>query len=110
MRALEFGPLEGLISKFGEIRHLQEMPPGNLTMPSAVFKTATAKKEIVSWNPWIALELWKGRGPHAPQDTPDLFERREDLTEISLDWIGRDRLILKAKSTEELMYFTTDND
>jgi anaerobic dimethyl sulfoxide reductase subunit B (iron-sulfur subunit) len=110
MRALEFGPLEKLVSKFGDIRQLEEMPSGRLTIPSAVFRPAQHKRKIVPWDPEAALKLWKSRGPYAPEQAPDLFTRKEDVTDVHPNSIGRDRLVLKAQTVEELMYFTTDND
>jgi anaerobic dimethyl sulfoxide reductase subunit B (iron-sulfur subunit) len=110
MRAFEFGPLHELEARFGRIHELEEMPSGDLTSPSVVFKPPQTKKQIVSWDVETALKLWKSRGPHAPQGAPVLFEKTEDLTEIPPHTIGRDRLVLKAKSVEEFMYFTTDND
>ena len=110
MRAFEFGPVHELMMKFGKLRELEEMPSGDRTHPSVIFRPSQAKKQIVSWDAERALRLWKGRGPHAPQGAPDLFKKKEDLSEIPAHTIGRDRLTLKAKSTEELMYFTTDND
>jgi len=110
MRAFEFGPLHELEARFGRINELEEMPSGELTSPSVVFKPSQAKKEIFSWDVETALKLWKSRGPHAPQGAPVLFGKKEDLTEIPPHTIGRDRLVLKAKSVEEFMYFTTDND
>jgi anaerobic dimethyl sulfoxide reductase subunit B len=110
MRALEFGPLDELKNTFGQLRELPEMPSGNLSQPSAVFKPSQPKRQILPWDMEKALRLWKSRGPHAEQGSPDLFGSLEDLMEIPANTIGRDRLVLKAKNKEEFMYYTTDND
>jgi anaerobic dimethyl sulfoxide reductase subunit B len=108
MRAFEFGPLDQLIVKFGRGQELEEMPSGDRTHPSVVFRPSQGKRQIVPWDAERALRLWKPRGPYAPQGAPDLFGKKEDF--IPARGVGRDRLTLKAKSAEELMYFTTDND
>ncbi len=110
MRALEFGPIDELKKKYGEIRELEEMPRPHITEPSVVFKPPEGKKKILAWDAEKALGLWKSRGPYAPEGAPDLFDRVEDVTQVSVSRIGRDRLVLKAENVKELMYFTTDDD
>lgn len=111
MRALEFGPLKELQERFGSLNTLEEMPPPRITEPSVVFKAADPKKEVISWDAARALQLWKERGPYAPRGAPNLFERVEDLLEVpSEGMVGRTRLVLKPKSAEALMYYTTDDD
>jgi anaerobic dimethyl sulfoxide reductase subunit B (iron-sulfur subunit) len=109
MRALEFGPLNDLIEKFGRIRELEDMPSGKLTRPSVVFKPSQSKRQIIHWDMERAMDLWKKREPLSRELT-DLFESVKDLTEIPPGTIGRGRLVLKAKKSEELMYYTTDDD
>ena len=109
MRALEFGPLNELRSKFGDLRQLEDCLPAG-TGPSVVFKPRGPKKPILPWDAGRALVLWKKRGPYAPADVPDLFVGPEDVDRLASDTIGRSRLVLKAEKAEELMYFTTDDD
>jgi anaerobic dimethyl sulfoxide reductase subunit B (iron-sulfur subunit) len=110
MRALEFGPMDKLVSQFGDLRQLEDMPSPKITLPSVVFKAHDPKKAILSWDVKKAMEHWKKRGPHAPPDAPALFSSLEEFSRISPGTIGRDRLVLKAKNVEEFMYYTTDND
>jgi anaerobic dimethyl sulfoxide reductase subunit B (iron-sulfur subunit) len=110
MRALEFGPLEKLIAQFGSRGELDEMPSGEMTRPGAVFKPSEPKKQIVRWDAGKALSLWKERGPYASPNAPALFRKIEDLIQAPPQTIGRDRLVLKPKNLEELMYYTTDDD
>ena len=60
MRALEFGPLNELRSKFGDLRRLEDMPPAG-TGPSVVFKPRGPKKPILPRDAGRALVLWKKR-------------------------------------------------
>jgi anaerobic dimethyl sulfoxide reductase subunit B (iron-sulfur subunit) len=110
MRALEFGLFGDLTARFGELRDLEELPSGNITRPCVVFKAPDSKRPILPWNSDEALRLWKTRGSQSPQNSRNLFVRVQDLTEIPSNTIGRNRLVLKAKSAKELMYYTSDND
>lgn len=109
MRALEFGPMDPLISRFGDLCQLEDLPSPRITTPSVIFKVRDDKKTILPWDVGKAMKLWKKRGPHAP-DAPDLFQNTEAFTRIPPQSIGRDRLVLKAKNADEFMYYTTDND
>ncbi len=109
LRALEFGPLDELISRFGHLQQLEEMPSPKITLPSVVFKAHQAKKRVLSWDMKKAMELWKIRGPHNPNG-PSLYRNLEDFIRIPPGTIGRDRLVLKAENAAELMYRTTDDD
>jgi anaerobic dimethyl sulfoxide reductase subunit B (iron-sulfur subunit) len=110
MRALEFGPMEELVLRFGDLRQLEDMPSPKATNPSVVFKAHDPKKILLPWDAEKALALWKTRGPYAPANAPDLFENGENLTAIDPGTVGRSRLVLKTRSVEEFMYHTTDND
>jgi len=110
MRALEFGLFADLQAGFGDLRDLEELPSGRITRPSVVFKPPDPKRPILPWNSDEALRLWKTRGGLLTQNTRDLFESVEDVTDVPRKTIGRDRLVLKAKNGEEIMYYTTDND
>ena len=110
MRALEFGPLDKLVSQFGDLRQLEDMPSPRITLPSVVFKPHDPKKAILPWDVKKAMEHWKERGPHALPDVPALFSSLEEFSRISPGIIGRDRLVLKAKNVDEFMYYTTDDD
>jgi anaerobic dimethyl sulfoxide reductase subunit B (iron-sulfur subunit) len=110
MRALEFGPLEELVSEFGQLRQVEDMPSPTITNPSVAFKIREAKKTILPWDVQKATELWKKRGPYAPKDAPDLFADLEEITQVPPKTVGHDRLVLKARNVEEFMYYTTDHD
>lgn len=110
MRALEFGVLDELIRKYGDLRRLVEMPKESITEPAVVFKASSAKRSVVSWNPKKTLELWQKRQPHLSEALPDVFEKISDVREPHRDIVGRNRLVLKAKDSEEFMYYTTDNE
>ena len=110
MRALEFGPLDELVSKYGNLRRLEDMPKESISSPSAIFKPADAKKQVIPWDHQRALELWQKRESPDGEPLPDVFRTVAYVTEAPHDIVGRNKLVLKAKNSAELKYYTTDNE
>ncbi len=110
MRALEFGRLEELEKKYGKLRRLEDMPKETLTQPAVIFKPADGKAKVVPYDAAKALRLWKSRQPYQGEPLPDIFNKETDVTEAPQGIVGRNRLVLKAKDSEELKYYTTDNE
>jgi NADPH-dependent glutamate synthase beta subunit-like oxidoreductase len=80
------------------------------TVPSVVFKREMPKKQIVPWDFKKALELWQKRHPASGEPLPDVFKNMSDVTQSSEQFGGRKKLVLKAKTVEELMIYTTDDE
>ncbi len=110
MRALEFGPLDEIEAKYGKLKKIEDMPKDSITRPAVVFRLSDPKKQVVPWDYNRALELWQKRQPHEGEPLPDIFADISEVTLDSADIVGRNRLVLKAKNTEELMYHTTDDE
>jgi len=110
MRALEFAPLGELERRYGNLKRLEDMPKDSITKPAVVFKPADPKKQVIPWDSNRALELWRKRQPHEGKPLPDIFTEISDVTQTPEDIVGRNRLVLKARNTKELMYYTTDNE
>jgi anaerobic dimethyl sulfoxide reductase subunit B (iron-sulfur subunit) len=110
MRALEFGPLEELRGKYGQLRQLQDMPEDSITRPGVVFRPISPKKQMISWDSDKALGLWQRRDPDKDFSLPDVFLSKSDVTGARQDIVGRNKLMLKAKSCDEMMYYTTDDE
>lgn len=110
LRALEFGPIAELRAKYGNLRRLEDMPKDSITKPAVVLKPADAKKMVVPWDADKALELWQKRQPERGQPLPDIFTAKTDITQPQQSIIGRHKLVLKAKSTAEQLYYTTDDE
>jgi anaerobic dimethyl sulfoxide reductase subunit B (iron-sulfur subunit) len=110
MRALEFGPLAELIRKYGDLRRLEDMPKDSITRPAAVFKPAAGKKQVIPWDPQRALKLWQKRHPESGEALPDVFADLSEVTRAPTDIVGRNKLVLKAKDSAGLMYYTSDNE
>jgi anaerobic dimethyl sulfoxide reductase subunit B len=110
MRALEFGPIEDLVKKYGNLRRLEDMPKETLTGPAVVFKPAAPRTSVIPYNASKALKLWQKRQSPPGETLPDIFTEESEVTEAPQDIAGRNRLVLKAKNSQELKYYTTDNE
>ena len=110
MRALEFGPLEELEKKYGQLKNLEDMPKPTITRPAVVFKPVASKTPVLPWDSLRALELWQKRQPHEGEPLPDIFTTASEVTAAPQNIVGRSRLVLKAKTCDELRYYTTDNE
>ncbi len=80
------------------------------TMPCVVFKSVDAKEMVIQWDPIRALELWQKRQPCKDEPLPDVFSTIADVLYASREIVGRNKLVLKAENSEELLYYTTDNE
>ena len=80
-------------------------------VPSVVIKRPAPKKEIIPWDAARALELWQKRQPADGESLPDVFEDMDEITRPpEPGMIGRDRLVLKARNSEEILFYTTDDE
>lgn len=110
LRALDFGPIEELRKRYGNRNTLEELPDGDQTRPSVVFKPRDGKKQLIPWDGDKALALWQQRGSYAPADLPPTFTDKQAVVNPAPGMRGRDRLVLKAKTAEELMTATRDDE
>lgn len=108
MRALEFGPLAELMAKFGEGKPVPGLPSSPQIKPSAVIRPKLAKKQVVKYNAEKALRLWQVRSPYGPEQL--IFEDPKEVTQAPSEIIGRNKLVLKAKTAKEKQYYATDDD
>lgn len=110
MRALEFGKIEDLVQRYGNIKRLEDMPKDTITKPSAVFKPADSKKQLIPWDHRNALKLWQKREDFDGRPLPDTFVAVDDVLKAPKEIIGRNKLVLKAKDSSKLMYYTMDDE
>ena len=105
MRALDFDTLENLTTKYGTNRDLEDMPSSATTVPAIIFKPMDKKKQYVPYDMNKALQLMARRDP-----LPTVFGSPNDVTDIPQGLVGRDKLIMKPRSTEELMRVTRNDE
>ncbi|MFC2021269.1 4Fe-4S dicluster domain-containing protein [Chloroflexota bacterium] len=112
MRSLEFGPIYELRKRYGSLRRLEDMPRDSITDPNIVFiPSEPKKKQVISWDADKALGLWQKRQPdQADEPLPDVFESISGVTEMPSNIVGRNRLVLKPRDAEELIFYTSDDE
>ena len=110
MRALDFGRFQEIEKKYGNLRSLEDMPNGSFSRPAVVFKPAADKTPVVPYDASRALKLWQKRQPYRGEPLPDIFTSESEVTEAPREIAGRNRLVLKAKNSQELRYYTTDDE
>jgi anaerobic dimethyl sulfoxide reductase subunit B (iron-sulfur subunit) len=108
-RALDFGPLDDLVKKYGSSRQLEDMPSPDLTKPAIVFKAQRTKKQIVPYDANAALQLMAKRDAVTPGLAP-VFNSPSDVTDIPAGIVGRDRLNMKPKNSTEALYWTKNDE
>jgi anaerobic dimethyl sulfoxide reductase subunit B (iron-sulfur subunit) len=105
MRALDFGPLDTLTQKYEPNAPDTSSTPDNSTDPSVVLKPKDARQQIVTLDPTKVISLMGNRGT-----LPPVYTDSTSVTNITLGLVGRSILNIKASSTEELMYYTSNDD
>jgi len=104
-RALDFGPLSTLMTRYGDRRDLEDMPSSRTTKPAIVVKPHTEKRQLVPYNAERALELLMRRDP-----LPPVFTLPTDVAEIPEGMIGRGELVIKHRSAQDLMRRTRNDE
>lgn len=106
-RALDFGPLDELKERYGEIQALEDMPSPNVVKPAIVFKPRTKKQQHVVYDAQKVINLMGVRG-----DTglPDIYDDYSSVTEIEDGLVGYDKLVMKAASVEENLARSKNED
>ncbi|MCL5959362.1 MAG: 4Fe-4S dicluster domain-containing protein [Chloroflexi bacterium] len=110
LRALDFDTLDNLTQWYGRGDALEGLPQQVKARPAAIFKKSDPKRQLVPFDPSDVLRLWRGRGPFASSALPPLFESPEDVTNVPPGIRGRDRLVLKPRTAQELMCYTQDDE
>ena len=80
------------------------------TLPCVVLKPVDPKRMVIPWDAGKALELWQRRRAEDGEPLPDVFGDVSDVFDAPVDVVGRNRLVLKPANSDELLYYTTDNE
>jgi DMSO reductase iron-sulfur subunit len=80
------------------------------TIPAVLFWPIDPKREVIPWDAKRTLELWQKRHADSGEQLPDIFKDVTDVTKNPADITGRNKLVLKPRSVEELMFYTTDDE
>jgi NADH-quinone oxidoreductase subunit F len=104
-RALDFGPLSELIEKYGGNRDIEDMPDSQDTKPAVIFKSHRPKQRLVPYDSEKAVKLFMRRDP-----LPPVFTSIEDVIEIPEGMVGRNELVVKHKTANDLMKHTRNDE
>ena len=97
MRALDFGKLADLQTKYGKVTTVDGFPDPSATKPSIVFKPMEAKTKLIPYDPAKALTLLGDRG-----SLPKPFNASSEVLQPAAK-VARTSPVFKPKSTTELM-------
>lgn len=104
LRAFDFGPLEEMQAKYGNLRQLEDMPSATMTQPCFIVKQHSPKKDLLPYDRNHALALMQNRG-----DLGTIFENVEDVTKVAEGVVPRTELKMKHSSNKELMNATRND-
>lgn len=104
LRAFDFGTLEEMEAKYGNLRQLADMPNPKGTKPCFIVKEHSPKKELLPYDKNVALELMRSRG-----DLGTLFESIEDVTKVE-GVVRNNSLKMKHASNKDLMEATRSDN
>ena len=99
-RALDFGPINEMREKYGELQALEDMPSANLAQPAIVFKPRLKKQQHVKYDAARVVELM---GKRAESNLDAIYDKPSDVTEVFDGLVGYDKLVMKASSVEETL-------
>jgi anaerobic dimethyl sulfoxide reductase subunit B (iron-sulfur subunit) len=102
-RALDFGTMSDMKSKYGTNQQLEDMPDPSVVKPAIVFKPFNARKSLVPYDATKALTLLAKRDP-----LPPIFTDPSQVTNVP-DGVTQNKPVFFAKSAKEFMVATTDN-
>ncbi|PWL78502.1 MAG: oxidoreductase [Coriobacteriia bacterium] len=106
-RALDFGPIEEMRERYGDLAALEDMPSPDTVQPAVVFKPRTTKQKHVKYDPSKVLDIM---GIRADTGFPDIYEKHEDVTQVWDGLVGYDKLVMKAASVEETLARSKNED
>ena len=99
-RALDFGPLEEMKERYGDLQALEDMPAASMVKPAVVFKPRTKKQNHVVYDPAKVVEIM---GTRAEPNLKNIYDDPAEATETFDGLVGYDKLVMKASSVEETL-------
>ena len=104
LRAFDFGPIDELIEKYGDVRYCAGMPAPEATKPSYIIWNPREKTPLLPYDADEAIRLNQQRG-----DLGTMFESAEDLKTFDEGTIRRNELQMKHDSVIDLMRATRND-
>jgi anaerobic dimethyl sulfoxide reductase subunit B (iron-sulfur subunit) len=103
-RAIDFGEMEGLRKKYGDLQVLEGMPDCRQADPCIVFKPHDEREEIISYPVEKALELLATR-----EGLPRVYDKKEDVSEVE-GVVRTNELHLRTETAEEALFWTSADE
>jgi len=111
MKALDFGPLSELQTKYGKNQQLTGMPDPSTTNPSIVFTPRADKQQWVPYDTNDVIALHQQRIGLSGNPLPNVFSQPSDVTGPFPDGlVGHASLVLKAANVAEAQETTVNYD
>ena len=105
MRALDFGPIDELVKKYGDVRQIETMPSADITSPNWIAKPKPPKEQLIPYDAEKAIELTKRRTA-----TDDVYAGDYDsVTEFDADVVCISELRMKNATVAEVMAATSSD-
>lgn len=104
MRALDFGPIDELIEKYGDVRKIETMPEPDLTMPNWIAKPNPPKEQLIPYDAEKAIKLSKTRTA-----TDDVYGDYDNLTNFDESDMAISELRMKNATVAEVMAATSSD-
>ena len=105
MRALDFGPIDELVKKYGDVRQIETMPSADITSPNWIAKPNPPKEQLIPYDAEKAIELTKRRTA-----TDDVYAGDYDsVTEFDADVVCISELRMKNATVAEVMAATSSD-
>ena len=105
MRALDFGPIDELVKKYGDVRQIETMPSADITTPNWIAKPNPPKEQLIPYDAEKAIELTKRRTA-----TDDVYAGDYDsVTEFDADVVCISELRMKNATVAEVMAATSSD-
>ena len=104
LRAFDFGPIDELVEKYGDVRYCVGMPSPEATKPSFIIWNPREKTPLLPYDADEAIRLNQQRG-----DLGTMFESAEDLKTFDEGTIRRNELQMKHDSVVDLMRATRND-
>ena len=104
LRAFDFGPIDELVEKYGDVRYCVGMPSPDATKPSFIIWNPREKTQLLPYDADEAIRLNQQRG-----DLGTMFEGAEDLASFDEGTIRRNELQMKHGTVVEFMRATRND-
>lgn len=103
LRAFDFGTVEEMEAKYGNVRQLEDMPAPD-TKPAFIVRPHSAKKQLLPYDKDKSLALMQKRG-----ELGTVFDSADDVTQVKEGTVPRTKLVMKHTTSKDLLAQTRND-